>query len=496
MMNYALCVSLSDQVNVRPDGDDRIQFTIEKQANQWRPDVTLKLASPTIFNAFEKMKNGSIAMPELYSMMIASEGMNGMGKIKYYLNTLGRNAMLEYRMMLESEPFATLQPISTYFTFNENKVKKETPFFMSRFAYFRNRDGHLELSSPLGYARVILHQPNAMTAMHHLGNPCSAEELGERIDDLNVYSALMFMNLLANAGALQEHTGNGSPENDDPALGRWAFHDLLFHAGSRLGRHNEPYGGTYPFRNKFPPVPPYKQPMSGEYISLYKPDLDNLKDNDIPFTLVLESRQTIRKYGREPINVEQLGEWLYRTARIKHLHEKGAVTWRPSPNGGACHEIEIYPIVNNCRGLAFGAYHYDPKEHRLYRLTNAPAPIVSKLLAMSKITGTLDQDAQVLLVLTARFQRTQEKYESMAYALTLKNLGCLYQTMYLVATAMDLAPCGLGGGESDLFCQVAGINYYEETSIGEFLLGSTDTTQNRESYQQSSGSPDNSGDPG
>jgi hypothetical protein len=46
------------------------------------------------------------------------------------------------------------------------------------------------------------------------------------------------------------------------------------------------------------------------------------------------------------------------------------------------------------------------------------------------------------------------------------------QTMYLVATAMDLAPCAIGGGDSDLFAQAAGLNYLSEGSVGEFALGS------------------------
>jgi len=79
---------------------------------------------------------------------------------------------------------------------------------------------------------------------------------------------------------------------------------------------------------------------------------------------------------------------------------------------------------------------------------------------------------QVLIILTARFQRVSWKYNAMAYALVLKDVGVLYQTMYLVATAMGLAPCALGGGDSDLFAAVAGTNYYAETSVGEFILGS------------------------
>jgi hypothetical protein len=44
--------------------------------------------------------------------------------------------------------------------------------------------------------------------------------------------------------------------------------------------------------------------------------------------------------------------------------------------------------------------------------------------------------------------------------------------MYLVATAMRLAACALGGGDSDLFARASGLDYYEEGAVGEFILGS------------------------
>jgi oxazoline/thiazoline dehydrogenase len=78
----------------------------------------------------------------------------------------------------------------------------------------------------------------------------------------------------------------------------------------------------------------------------------------------------------------------------------------------------------------------------------------------------------VLVILAARFPRLAWKYESIAYSLILKHVGVLYQTMYLAATAMGLAACAVGGGDSDLFCQAAGTQYAAETSVGEFLLGS------------------------
>jgi SagB-type dehydrogenase family enzyme len=79
---------------------------------------------------------------------------------------------------------------------------------------------------------------------------------------------------------------------------------------------------------------------------------------------------------------------------------------------------------------------------------------------------------QVLIIISARFQRIAWTYESIAHTTLLKNVGALFQTMYLVATAMNLAPCALGNGNSDLFAAAAGTDYYAETSVGEFILGS------------------------
>jgi SagB-type dehydrogenase family enzyme len=76
----------------------------------------------------------------------------------------------------------------------------------------------------------------------------------------------------------------------------------------------------------------------------------------------------------------------------------------------------------------------------------------------------------VLVTLAARFQRFAWKYEGMAYRVMLLNAGVVIQTMYLVATAMGLAPCALGTGDSTTFATAAGLDPIAETSIAEFAL--------------------------
>jgi len=98
-----------------------------------------------------------------------------------------------------------------------------------------------------------------------------------------------------------------------------------------------------------------------------------------------------------------------------------------------------------CTNISPGLYHYCPKEHRLEKIS-ALAEAVDALLEDARRSAKLAETPQILITIAARFQRLSWKYESMAYSALLKNVGVLYQTMYLVATAMDLAPCALGGG--------------------------------------------------
>jgi Spy/CpxP family protein refolding chaperone len=55
--------------------------------------------------------------------------------------------------------------------------------------------------------------------------------------------------------------------------------------------------------------------------------------------------------------------------------------------------------------------------------------------------------------LAARFSWVVWKYESIAYALTLKHVGVLYQAMYRTATALGLFPCAIGGCDAERFAQ-------------------------------------------
>jgi SagB-type dehydrogenase family enzyme len=286
------------------------------------------------------------------------------------------------------------------------------------------------------------------------------------------------LQLLANAGAL-DRTGpdDGLGEDEDPIRRMWSAHDLMFHARSRFGRHGGPFGATFRHRLDVAPLPAVKPPPRGPQVELFRPDMERLRLTDPPLAGVMESRRSVYDHGREPVSLRQLGEFLYRVARVRETGEMAvpgggamAVSSRPYPSGGKSYELEFYLTVAACDGLAEGLYHYDPLLHALTRVAGK-TPQVSALLDYCAIAAPGCRP-QILVTLAARFQRVTWKYDAIAYATILKHVGILYQSMYLVATAMGLAPSALGSGDSDVFAAAAGTDYLVETSVGEFILGS------------------------
>lgn len=367
------------------------------------------------------------------------------------------------------------QPLATIVPFGTDRITPNCPsafqsYTLSRFAYLHNQNEQIILESPLAHIQVILDDWRATVILHALAQPKTLKQLFEQCADIPEESVIEFLSWLLGNAFLNVINEDGKAK-EEPHLHPWEFHDLLFHTRSRMGRHNCPYGRSDLHLGKIEPLPAVKPLMSSQLIPLYQPAIEGLIEQDISLTRVIEERRSLRQHGESPITIQQLGEFLYRTARVRTLKTIESVAYefsdRPYPSGGACYELELYVVVNTCQGLDPGIYHYCPQNHGLCQLQE----YTSNVFQLSSHAATLNGLPQLLIIITARFRRITWKYRSIAYALTLKHVGVLYQNMYLVATAMELAPCAIGGGNSDLFAQTVGIEYYEETSVGEFSLG-------------------------
>jgi oxazoline/thiazoline dehydrogenase len=366
---------------------------------------------------------------------------------------------------------ATLEAIAAHYRPAPAPLEPSTVVVLSRFAILRRRprSNALVVESPLAHARVVLHAPAAARIVASLDGDASLQRLAPAAG-LDPSCAVAIAGLLVRAGMAGEP--GSLAEDSDPALRQWDFHDLLFHSRSRAGRHDELVGGNYRFLGEIAPQPAVKRAPWPVTIPLPRPDLGAVALRDPPLTTAIELRRSIRLHRAHPIGLARLGEFLFRVARVRsHLDggDKGELTSRPYPSGGASYELECYAVIGGGAGVAAGMYWYDPVGHGLCLVREPDADTRALLDAAWMSTGGNGRP-QILFVLAARFARVSWKYDAIAYATILKNTGVVYSTMYLVATAMGLAPCAVGLGDADLFARAAGTSWAEESSVGEFML--------------------------
>ena len=85
--------------------------------------------------------------------------------------------------------------------------------------------------------------------------------------------------------------------------------------------------------------------------------------------------------------------------------------------------------------------------------------------------ATQDGKPAVLFLVTAVFGRTAWKYRGIPLHLILQEVGALYQTMYLAATALGLAACPVGAFPERAVAEILNLDSRDESEVGMFALG-------------------------
>ncbi|RCJ18679.1 thiazoline oxidase [Nostoc sp. ATCC 43529] len=477
MSNHPFAVSLNPFVQIKSTED---YYTLQSVESDSTALLTLA-TTPGIGIALDHLKAGNTTTESLVQSLTELYGQGTGEQFALMLQQLDERGWLNYAVLPLAEAIPMVDSAELNLT---EPYSTQTSLSLSRFAYQHSYDGNMVLESPLSKFRIKLLDWRASALLAQLAQP---QTLGSLTPPpyLGPETAYQFLNLLWAAGFL-------TADPEPPSLQLWDFHNLLFHSRSRNGRHDYPVmDDNIEQWSNFPVVKP---PMSDRIVPLPRPNLGALMCNDATLTQAIEVRKSVREYDdNHPISIEQVGELLYRTARVKKLvrledvvgenlhrkhenlkfgHDYGELSRRPYPCGGVMYELEIYPVVLHCQGLNQGIYHYDPLNHQLEQILESEDDIIA-LLGYEDITKFfISPRPQVLLVITARFGRLFRRYRSMAYATVLKHVGVLQHNFYLVATNMGLAPCALGVGDSDAFGQATGLDYVEESAVGEFLLGS------------------------
>jgi SagB-type dehydrogenase family enzyme len=351
---------------------------------------------------------------------------------------------------------------------------------LSRFAYMRRRGNEMVLESPRAGALFKICDPTVATAIAMLSAPQQIKRFRRQVG----FPGIELLALLVDCRILFKIDAAGNsglrPDEGDDNLVLWDFHDLLFHARSTEGRHANPLGGVYPYAGLMAPLPAVRPSWPGEKIDLRNVSAAHSEEIS-PFANLLRERHSTRVFDdQRPITLAELSRFLESTTCVQSQgkssldlgEDSPAVEYasRPYPSGGGSWELELYLAVDRCEGLARGFYHYDAGGHALVPI-GVGTHELDALLRGAEFAMGAPAVPQILITIAARFGRTTWKYSSLAYALILKDVGVLLQTLYLMTTEMGLGGCAIGTANIELFAKMTGLEFHIEGPVGQFALG-------------------------
>lgn len=451
----SLTPRFTDAVTLISQDDQGITFEV---AGRGRFDVNV--ASSNLAAAVTALLSGGTSEEELADVA-GSDGSDGAVRFYYLLERFRKRGLTADEWRIDGEVQALIEPLFVSHT-RAVDICAGDDVILSRFAFSRRDGDRFILESPEASCRVVITSALAAGCLGELalGNIVSPD-------------AVAFRDLLRPLGFLELRDG---PESETRAT--WEFHDRLFHARGRQGL-GAASGTLYRFKERFPAARAIKPPMSEERLTLEVPTQESPASAEALLS-VLERRRSIRQMDPDaPITREQLTALLYRVARVKEVLQRPEqeLMLRPVPSGGAIHELELYVVVGVCAGIERGMYHYHGQEHALYRLPQSDLSVEPFLARAAQSMAQPDEPPQCLIILASRLPRLAWKYEQIAYRITLLNAGVMIQSLYLVATSMNLACSAIGNGDSGLFAAATELDPLEETSVAEFMVGSIDRSR-------------------
>jgi SagB-type dehydrogenase family enzyme len=171
------------------------------------------------------------------------------------------------------------------------------------------------------------------------------------------------------------------------------------------------------------------------------------RDGGVPVERALDERRSVRDFARDPLPLSAVAQILW--AAQGTTDPAGL---RAAPSAGALYPLEVYLVAGAVSGLEPGVYHYDPKRHRLSRITRGD---VRAALARAALGQDWMADAPAILLLGAVYERTERKYGQRARRYVHIEVGHAAQNVYLQAASLGLGTTMVGAFDDGEVARVA-----------------------------------------
>ncbi len=150
----------------------------------------------------------------------------------------------------------------------------------------------------------------------------------------------------------------------------------------------------------------------------------------------LNQRRSRRAFQDSSLSLQQLSQLLWAAQGLTQGFE-----YRTAPSAGARYPLELYLVAYEVENLATGIYNYYPSAHVLVRHADAD---IREALATAAYTQPWVQDAPVVLVMAAAYERMTVRYGERGVRYTDMEVGHAAQNVYLQAESLGLGTLSVG----------------------------------------------------
>lgn len=181
----------------------------------------------------------------------------------------------------------------------------------------------------------------------------------------------------------------------------------------------------------------------------------------------LKKRNSARDFTRGKIKISDFSNLLYYSGGTKNILLKQAEEKRFYPSAGARYPLEIYPFVFHMEDVDPAIYHYHVKTHSLEKIYEKP--FFNKTL--QQFNQPWIRRASVLMIVSAIFDRTENKYKDRGLRHIYTEYGHYAQNISLIGAELGLGICSIGGFIDDGLNSLLDFDKIDESVIGVIAIG-------------------------
>lgn len=220
-------------------------------------------------------------------------------------------------------------------------------------------------------------------------------------------------------------------------------------------------------KKKLPPLPAQKPYAAGARLfDLVSPA--NLSLGTMPLVEAIRRRRSHRKYGDEPLTLEELSFLLWATQGVDSVIEDTQASRRTVPSGGGRHPFETYILANHVEGLPPALYRYLPLDHKLVLEQEGPDLVNS---IHEGLRRQYVKDSAVVFLWTAIPYRSEWRYSVVAHKVIALDAGHVCQNLYLAAGAIGAGMCAIAAYDQKTLDAALRVDGQDEFAVYAATLG-------------------------